>query len=303
MGKLRCSSFSDLMIKYLLFKLIHRLVLVFPKRWSYWIGSRVADLDYLLRKKLRRAVKSNLRQIFSTVKPEGISKSIISFNAKEVFRNFAKYLVDFFSFARLDSANINKIVKVKGLEYLRDAFSKGKGVICLTAHLGNWELYGVVTALLGFNVNVIALSHENTRINRLFTNQRMSKGVNVIPVGSGASQYLKVLRQNQLIGLLGDRLTSDTGIKVDFFNKSTVVPKGPAVLSLRTGAPIVPGFMVRTPSDTFNLVFEEPIDPAIFGKDNPMTIDAITHRIVSILEKYIKQYPSQWFLFYKVWDS
>jgi KDO2-lipid IV(A) lauroyltransferase len=146
-------------------------------------------------------------------------------------------------------------------------------------------------------VNAVALSHENTKINRLFINQRIEKGIKVIPVGSAASQYLSVLRQNQLIALLGDRVTLDTGIKVDFFKRPTVVPKGPAVLSLRTGAPIVPGFMVRLPDDRFNLVFEEPIDPA------NCTIKDIAHRIVSTLEKHIREYPSQWFLFYKVWDS
>lgn len=283
------------MIKYLLFKLIHRLVLILPRQYSYWIGCKVADINYLLKKRLRQAVKFNLRQIFSTTHPDKVPRTIISANAKAVFRNFAKYLVDFFSFARLNPTNIHKIARVKGLEHLQEAFRKGKGVVGLTAHLGNWELCGVVTALLGFSVNAVALSHENTKINRLFINQRVEKGINVIPVGSGASQYLSVLRRKQLIALLGDRLTSDTGIEVELFNKTTVVPKGPAVLSLRTGAPIVPCFMVRLPGDTFDLVFEEPIDPT--GR----SIKDITHNIVSILERYIKQYPSQWFLFYKVW--
>lgn len=284
------------MLRYLLFKFAYRLVLVLPKKWSYWIGCRVADIDYIFKKRLRQAVKSNLRQIFSVTNPDGVKRSIISRHARAVFRNFSKYLVDFFSFSKLNKENIHEIVKVKRIEHIRDALRKGKGVVALTAHLGNWELGGVVTALLGFSVNVVTLSHENTGINRLFVNQRAIKGVRAIPVGSGAGEYINVLRKNQIIGLVGDRLTSDAGIEVKFFNKQVLVPRGPAVLSLRTGAPIVPSFMIRTQKDKFDFIYEQPIDPADFKG-----VMEITQRIVSVLEKYIGEYPSQWFLFYKVW--
>lgn len=290
------------MIKYFFFKFIHTLALVLPVKWNYWIGCRIADIDYLLKRKLRHAVKSNLRHVLSASNSGAVLESEVSAQARAVFRNFAKYLVDFFSFARLNVDNLNKFVKVIGIEHMRSAFNSGKGVIGLTAHIGNWELGGAVTSLLGFRVNVVALPHENTRINRLFTNQRASKGVNVIPLGAGAGKYLSVLRKNQLIALVGDRMTSDAGIETNFFNKPTLVPKGPAVLSLRTGAPIVPCFVVRNPDDTFNLIFEEPIYPASFNDDKNGAVRLITSRMISILEKYIKKYPSQWFLFYKVWD-
>lgn len=291
------------MIKYFLFKLIHRLVLILPIKWSYWIGCRVADIDHLFKRKLRKAVKSNLCHIFMEVCPGNVTKSFISAQTKAVFRNFAKYLVDFFSFARLDSNNIDRFVKVKGIEHIQAAFNRGKGVIGLTAHIGNWELGGAVVSLLGFRVNAVALSHENTKINRLFTNQRVSKGVNVIPVGAGAGRYLNVLRQNQMIALVGDRMTSDAGIEVDFFNKPTLVPKGPAVLSLRTGALVVPSFVIRNPDDTFDMIFEEPIDPNDFLNNNSCGIKEMTKKMVSVLEGYISKYPSQWFLFYKVWNE
>lgn len=291
------------MIAYLMFKLMHRVVLILPRQWSYWLGSRVADIHYLLRRNMRKAVKSNIQHILATTAttPDRFPNSIIRTHTRAVFRNFAKYLVDFFSFSRLNAENIHKFVKIKGLEYIQQAFRKGKGVVALTAHLGNWELSGVAMALLGFSINVVALSHENTRINRLFVNQRAMKGVNVIPVGVSARQYIDALKKNQLIALVGDRLTSEAGIETEFFNKPTVIPRGPAVLSLRTGAPIVPGFMIRTPEDKFNLIFEEPIEPEEFKGSITESERLITQRIVSILERYIKQYPSQWFLFYKVW--
>jgi KDO2-lipid IV(A) lauroyltransferase len=291
------------MIKYFLFKLIRGLVLVLPRKWSYWIGCRVAEIEYFRKVKTRRIVKANLSNIMSLGSSGPVDDSEISKQAKAVFRNFAKYLVDFFFFANLDGDQIKKLVNVKGIQNMHDAFKKGKGVIGITAHLGNWELGGVVTSLFGFNVNAVALSHENTKINRLFVNQRSAKGINVIPVGSDFNKYLSVLRKNQFIALVGDRLTSDAGIKINFFNKTAVIPKGPAVLSLRTGAPIVPAFMIRNPDDTFDFVFEDLIEPSDLINAKTGSVEVLSKKIVSVMETYISKYPEQWFLFYNIWTN
>ena len=288
-------------IKYLTFKLMYRLALVLPRSWGYWIGSRVADIDYLLRKNLRQTVKSNLRHVFLATNPQIVTRSFIAARAREVFRGFAKYLVDFFSFSSLNQETIHKMIKVTGVEYLKEALGKGKGVIALSAHLGNWELGGMITAMLGFDLNEVVLSHDNTRINRLFMNQRSASGVKVIPVGAGARQYLNVLKKKQMIAVVGDRIITDAGMQVNFFNQPAMLPKGPVVLSLRAGAPIVPVFMVRTEEDKFNLIFEKPIYPDTYGKNHMEKERAVKDWIVTVLEKYIGKYPSQWFLFYKVW--
>jgi len=291
------------MNKYFAFKLIHKIAVTLPRKWSYWIGCRIAGVSYLLKKRLRQAVKANITHILSQTQSRKVTDVEISDKAEGVFKNFAKYLVDFFSFSKFDENNIHGLINMNGVDHMRNAFNKGKGVIGLTAHLGNWELCAVVTSLLGFDVNAVTMSHDNTKINRLFVNQRVAKGVKVIPVGSGAAAYIKILKQNQLIAMAGDRLINDSGIEIMFFNKRAIIPKGPLILSMRTGAPIVMGFMVRTPEDKFNLTFEEKIDPDEFPGDFSMKLQNMAKRVVGLMEKYISQYPSQWFLFYKVWEE
>ena len=291
------------MLKYLSFQLMRGLVYFLPKKWNYWIGCRIADIDYIYKRKLRTAVKANLKHVLETSAGGPVPQSVINKNAKAVFRNFAKYLVDFFGFSSLDKETIHKLIKVEGMENFQEALKQGKGVIALTAHLGNWELAGMFVAIIGYNVNVVALSHEDARINRLFVNQRSASGVKAIPVGSSPNQYLDVLRNKEVIGLVGDRMTSEAGIEARFFNKLTIVPKGPAVLSLRTKAPIVPAFMVRNEDDTFSFIFEKPIDPMAIKKDSGNRINVITEQLIAVIEKYIKKYPSQWFMFYKRWEE
>ncbi len=282
---------------------MHWLVLTIPRKWGYWIGVRVADLDYLCRWRMRKAVRENLRYILTNVKQTPVSESLLTAQARAVFRNFAKYLVDFFSFARFNADNIHDLVKVKGLENVQQAFARDKGVVGVTAHLGNWELAATVVALLGFPISAVTLSHENTRINRLFVNQRVIKGVEVVPVGARPREYLNVLHRKRLIALAGDRVTSGVGIKVDFMGRPTEVPRGPAVLSLRTGAPILLAIMVRNAEDKFTLFFEPPIYPDSNRKGLAEAEKETTQKIMAILERYIREYPSQWFVFYRVWPD
>lgn len=291
------------MLKYILFKLIHRLVLVLPRRWAYWLGCRVADLDFLLRREIRQAVKRNVSHILLTKHNAPPSKALVTVYTKAIFRNFAKYLVDFFSFARFNAENIHELIDIQGLENLQQAFAADKGVVGVTAHLGNWELSAIAVALLGFPINAVALSHENTKINRLFVHQRATKGVGVIPVGASTREYLNVLKEKQLIALAGDRLTSGGGIKVDFMNRPTTVPRGPALLSLRTGAPILPAFMIRTAEDKFKLIFEAPIYSNGLKKNLAEAEHLLTQKVIAIIESYVKKYPEQWFIFYNVWAN
>jgi len=289
------------MFTYLLFKLVYRLAQVLPRRWSYVIGVRLADIFYVLRKNLRKAAEANILHILSVANPKIVYKTPIY--AKQVFRNFSKYLIDFFSFSKFNIRDMHKFITIKNMAYVHRSFAKGKGVVALTAHLGNWELSSMAMALLGFPINVVALNHENTKVNRLFVNQRAMGNINVIPVGTNNKRYIDVLRKNQLIGLVGDRLTSRSGMMIKFFNTLTDVPRGPVVLSLRTGAPILPAFMIRTPKDNYELIFEKPIYPEEFIQSNIQTAEKqFMGRIIPILEKYIAQYPSQWFIFHKVWN-
>jgi KDO2-lipid IV(A) lauroyltransferase len=284
------------MINYFLYRFGQWLALTLPIKFSYKLAEFFSDLHSLFSGKDRRDVAYNLKTIFPFK-----SDKEISVIRRQMKRNFGKYLVDFFRFSLIDEEYIKKHVRIENIGYVQEALSLGKGVVALTAHLGNWELAGVATALSGHDLWAVALEHKNKKVNDFFNAQREGKRVHVIPFSSAVRQCLAVLRQKRVLALVGDRDFHGKGIMVDFFGKPAKLPLGPAVFSLKTGSPVVPGFLIREGSaDNFRLVFEKPIILSPSG-DTEKDIKELVLAGKVVLEKYIRMYPDQWFTFRRFW--
>ena len=285
------------MFNYILYRIGQFIALHLPLKITYKIAISFSDLHYLFARRDRRIAKENLKVIF----PDKSDREIRRIRIK-IFRNFAKYLVDFFRFSKLDAQYIKENIKIENIHYIDEALSKGKGVIIVSAHLGNWELGGVVVALLGYPFWIVALPHKYRKVNNFFNFQRGSKGINVIPLGRAARQSLDILKENRVLALAGDRDFSEKGIVLDFFGRPTIFPRGPAALSLKTGAKIVPGFMLRNGDDTFTFKFEKPLEFISTGdKNNDLT--GLTKQYRNIFEDYIRKYPDQWYMFRRFWKK
>jgi KDO2-lipid IV(A) lauroyltransferase len=286
------------MILYALYRIGYFLANALPIRVSYAVASGLADMMYLVSAKDRDAFMENLKVVLGPSADERRLKAI----TREVFRNFANYLVEFFRFAKVDDDYIKKNVMITGLENIDRALAMGKGVIILSAHIGNWELGGFILSLLRQPMAAVALRHQDKRINDFFTRQRLRGALIPIEIGITLRECYRVLRANGLLALLGDRDFSTNGLKAEFFGRPTMVPKGPAVLSHRLGSAIVPSFMTRESDDNFRLAFGEPIFPPK-GPDKEEAIREIAARYLPVIEDYIKRYPEQWYVFRKVWND
>jgi len=283
------------MLNYLLYRTGQFIAMRLPLKITYKIATICSDLHYMVANKDRMCVKENLRAIF----PEKLNREIRRIRIR-MARNFAKYLVDFFRFEKLDKEYIKNNIRIENINYFNQAISKGKGVIVLSAHLGNWELGGVAVAQSGYPFWVVALVHKEKKVNDFFNFQREAKGIRVIPLGKAAKKSLDVLNNNGLLALAGDRDFTGKGVVMDFFGKSAVFPEGPAALSLKTGASIVPGFMLRNPDDTFTLRIEKPIEFIPTG-DKKQDMKELMQRYIIIFEEYIREYPDQWYMFKRFW--
>jgi len=293
------------MFNYILYRIAQFIALSLPLKIVYGLAVFCSDIHYMFADKDRRFVRGNLKVIF----PEKSEREIRRIRIK-MARNFAKYLVDFFRFSKLDLEYMKKNMKIENAHFFKEALSKGKGVIILSAHLGNWELGAVAVALLGHPFWAVVLPHKHKYVDRFFNAQRESKGVKVIPLGSGVVRLcLDALKKNGLLALVGDRDFSESGIVVDFFGKPSIFPKGPAALALNTGAVILPGFMVRNADDSFTLWMDKPIEcnpPIGAGRRlrfSDHDLMEVIKQYKGVIEGYIRKYPDQWFMFRKFWIS
>ena len=283
------------MFNYILYRIGQFIALSLPLKVGYAIAIFVSDLRYIFARQDRICVFNNLRAIF----PDKPYKQLRRIR-RNMFRNFAKYLVDFFRFSKLDKNYIRNNVLIENKHYFDQALSLNKGMIILTAHLGNWELGGVIMALSGYPFWAVALEHKYKRVNDFFNSQRESKGITVIPFRRAVRQCLNVLKEKKILALVGDRDFTGRGVEVNFFGKPAMLPEGPAAFSLKTGAVIVPAFMVRNDDDTFTLRIEEPLEtPLEYNKEN--LID-LTNRYKVIFERYVSKYPDQWYMFKNFWN-
>lgn len=283
------------MFNYYIYRFGQFLALTLPLRLAYFLASFLAQGYYLFALRDRRNVKANLRTIFPAKSNRQLRKI-----SRMIFRNFAKYLVDFFRFEKLDRQLIDKNIKLENLHYFDEALAKGNGVVVLTAHLGNWELGGVVIAQLGYPFWAVALPHKNKKVNDFFDAQRNRKGVKVIAMGKAVRSCITQIRHGNMVALVGDRDFTEKGIVIDFFGRPTHFPEGPAALSLMTGASIVPGFMLRNPDNSFTLRIEKPIEFSPTGNKTQDLADLIGV-YKNIFQDYISKYPEQWYVFRKFW--
>jgi len=266
-----------------------------PRRFGYWLGLRIADFYYWRHSTERRAVMSNLQRIFAA---RGITPAATALSGftRKTFQHFGKYLVDFFRYSHLTEAELKKYVNLENMEALREAASRGKGVLVVTAHLGNWEVGGAVIAALGYRLNAVALPQPSKRLDRLFNEQRASRGIHVLPLGHAAFGIVRCLKRGEIVALLGDRNFNHHTERYDFFGAPASLPRGPAWLAAQTGAPLVPSFLLRQEDDTFLLRCHPPIYPESAGSEA-----AIRTAWIAALEKEIAAAPWQWFIFDDFW--
>lgn len=287
------------MFKFYLYKFGQFLIRRISLRRAYQFAICVSDIQYFLSFRDRRAVKKNLQIVTG-------SDENLNSQAREVFRNFGKYLVEFFAIANdLDEKFIRERVKIVNRHNLNEAMAKGKGVIMLTAHLGNWELGGLVMGMLGYPILAITLSHKERPVNELFNKQRELRGVISVPIRQAVHRCLSALKDNKFVAVLADRDFTSSGEKVSFLGKNVLIPKGAALFSYKTGATILPTFFVREADDSFSLQFEKPIYPAFStsGQIEQKDLVVLVGQYAKVIEQKIRAYPTQWMMFREFGDE
>ncbi len=253
----------------------------------------------LLRKALGGRAKEQLALAFPEMGPREIEAA-----ARGVCRNFGRLPAELILARRQGFAFLEKrVVTDESLEYMEEARAAGKGVIVVSAHIGNWELF----AWWGAHhypepLAVVGKRIRNPGINRLVNSFRTLGGALVIDRDDPPRRMLRHLARPGLLGVLPDQdVDVLAGEFLEFFGRRAYTSTGPAALSLASGAPMIPGFLLRE-GDRFRVRFMPPIFPS---RENPRKeeIVRLTRAWSGAVEDTVREYTDQWAWFHKRWAS
>lgn len=217
--------------------------------------------------------------------------------SEENLKNFASNLCDLSYAGRLSDSFIRSHVEIRGLELLNEALSKKKGVIIASAHVGNWELGGMVLSRLGYPLTAVALEHRQRSVNDAFQKKREENGIKVIFLGQDPLKACyRVLKENGVLAMVGDILFGKEGIPVDFLDRKILYPKGIARFSLSTGAPALPTFFLMTSKKPRRYLLE--VGEALRGSSE----EEMTQNFAKKVEAMVRRVPAQWFDFKRFWE-
>jgi Kdo2-lipid IVA lauroyltransferase/acyltransferase len=270
-----------------------------PRYAAYPAAEIVAAVGFRLAKRQRRAGIQNLRMALPNLS-ENERLAIL----RGSFSNLGRLLVEFSHFPSLTKHSIANLVTYDGFEHYQDAVGRGKGVLFLTAHFGAWELSCFAHSLYGNPMKFVVREIDNAKVERLIESYRCLAGNTPIDKRNASRDILKALRNNETIGILVDQNTTrDEGVFVDFFGIPAATTPALATLALRTGAAVVPGFMIwDAGTRKYRLRFDPPVELTVTG-DPARDVLENTRAFNLLLETMIRQYPDQWLWIHRRWKT
>lgn len=260
-----------------------------PKAVLYGVADFLGMATYLMCGSQARTVRANLARAF----PQR-SEAEIACLARRIFRNYARYLVDYGRFRWAPSEGFGAVIPaLEGGEYLREAFGANRGVILVTGHIGNWELGGAFFGQLGVKVNVVTLPDGSRQIDSIREMYRGQYSINTIVLDGSpfaSLEMIAALKRREMVAMLVDRWGKTDGVVSTFFGGTHYLPRGPFVLSQAAGAPILPAFVVRD-GDSYRGI----VEPLLIVEQDDLGPYAT--RVSGAIERVIRRFPDQWYNF------
>lgn len=271
-----------------------------PRNWLYGFAGIVALLGYYIAVKQRKIACESLGIAFGTQMPHQEKIRV----ARECFLNMAKSGVELLY--TLDRPGLSKeLVVIEGKNNMDQALNKGKGVIAVSAHFGNFPLALTRLRQEGYKVSVILRRMRDDKVEDFLEKRRRRMGINSIhstPRQACVENSIKALRNNEILFIQLDQNFGTAGVFVDFFGQKAATATGPVVLALRTQAPILPLFIARRQDNRHVLMIgQELIIEEKAAQDE--TLQFNIQKITAVIESYIRRYPQEWGWIHRRWKS
>lgn len=280
-------------------KLFIWFINLFPLKWRVWFFECCGRVIFWLDLWHRRLTLRNLALAFP-----GKTKEELKEIGKDVFRNLGRVLAEFSFIPKLNKENVHNYVVWEGEENFRQAYKKGRGIIFLTAHFGNWEWMAATFPLLvGLPCHVVMRPLDNKYLDQLVEALRTWTGNKTIPKRKAMGRMLRLLQNREIVGVLLDQNVDwHEGVFVNFFGHLACTNSGLALLAMRTGAAVLPAFNIRQKNGQYRVIIEPEIS-LIRTENKDADILQNTRVFTQIIEKYVRAYPDHWLWLHRRWKT
>ncbi|MCF7838796.1 MAG: lysophospholipid acyltransferase family protein [Candidatus Marinimicrobia bacterium] len=196
---------------------------------------------------------------------------------------------------------LEQVLPPDDISPLRAARARGRGLMILTAHLGNWDLLALWAARQ-YPLSILSKDLRQPALNTFWMALRQRAGLGILPAHNSFRRCIAVLRRNELLGFILDQnVIAREGVFVDFFGRPACTTPGLALLAACAQAPVLPVFLVRTPSGAHQVLLGELLEPP--PDREPATIRAATQQYTAIIETFVRRHPDQWIWMHRRWRT
>jgi KDO2-lipid IV(A) lauroyltransferase len=271
---------------------------ILPLRWSMKAGEILGLLLFYLWGSRRRIAVENLAKIAAkgSISLYAPVEAVIRDNFRNLGKSFAEVIKIYYGCGE----KVLESVDIEGAENFRKAQSKGKGILFLTGHCGNWELLALIAVVRLAPLGVVARPMNNPYLNSLVEKVRRRYGNSVIYKKGALRSIIRIFKDNGCVGILMDQaVVPEEGYIIDFLGKGAWTTKMPAIIARKTGAAPLPAFIHRTVKGHAIKIYPEV--ELSHSSDIEEALKEDTRRFSGFLEDYIREHPAEWLWIHRRW--
>lgn len=262
------------------------------------VGSALGTLWYALDARHRRVAIDNVTAAFGGALDARQRRRLVL----ACWRHYGRTLFDTLAFDRFSLASIGTIVRYEGLDRIRAAYARGKGVLLFSAHYGHWELTALMQGYLGLPLTMVTRPLDNPELERELLGLRGRSGNAILHRRNAVRTMLTTLRSGGGVAILIDQDAHGGGVFVPFFGRPSSTTPTLATLALRTGAAVVPTFSVPHPDGSYTVHYEEEIAIEDTG-DRDADVYRITAECTATIERWVRAHPELWLWMHRRWKT
>jgi KDO2-lipid IV(A) lauroyltransferase len=286
-------------LEYWLVVTVARILGLMPRGLARLFANALSSAVYHWLSRLRSVGERNLQLALPNISLPERNRIL-----REVYRHLGWQLVEFCRMSRYTAENTRDWIRTEGLEHYLAAAERGKGVLIVTGHLGAWELSSFYHSLMGHPMGMVIRRLDNRRLDDFVNRIRCLHGNRVLHKDEFARGLLTAMHAGETVGILMDtNMRPPQGIFVNFFGRPACTASGLARVALKTGAAVLPGFMLWEPAEKKYVLHFGP--EITFWKSGDPEADALTatQQCAAATENWIRRYPDQWLWIHRRWKT